>query len=161
MGPRQLAPPRAVVLGVGNVLLGDEGVGVRGVELLERAGRLPPFARAIDGGCSTHELIGELEELELLVLLDAVVTGSAPGTLIRLEGDAIPSAFGNRLSPHQSGLNDLLANLRLLGRAPRRVTLLGVEPQSLALSLELSPPVAKALPALVERALAEVATLGA
>ncbi|HEX8107341.1 MAG TPA: hydrogenase maturation protease, partial [Kofleriaceae bacterium] len=108
---------RAVVLGVGNVIMADEGVGVRCVERLEVTGALPAGATAIDGGTSTHELLGELEDLDLLVIVDAVASGGAPGSLVRLEGDRIPSAFSNRLSPHQHGINDLLATLRLIDRA--------------------------------------------
>jgi len=153
----QAGTGRIVVLGVGNAIMTDEGVGVRCVEALEATGALPAGAAAIDGGTSTHELLGELEDLDLLVIVDAVATGGVPGTVVRLEGDRIPSAFSNKLSPHQHGINDLLATLRLLGRAPRRVVLLGVTPARIELGLELSPAVAAALPGLCERVVAELA----
>lgn len=139
-----------VVLGVGNTLMADEGVGVRCVDELEREGHLPPWARPVDGGTSTHELLEDLENLDLLIILDAVASGSPPGTVLRLEGAEIPSAFSNKLSPHQHGINDLLATLTLLGRSPRRVVLVGVEPQRLSLSLDLSPLVASRLPEMKE-----------
>ena len=113
-----MGPGRIVVLGVGNLLMSDEGAGVRCVERLEASGALPADVVTIDGGTSTHELLGDLEDLDLLVIVDAVATGGAPGSLVRLEGDRIPSAFSNKLSPHQHGINDLLATLTLLGRAP-------------------------------------------
>jgi hydrogenase maturation protease len=144
-----------VVLGVGNLIMGDEGVGVRCVEWLE--GRLPAGVVAIDGGTSTHELLGELENLELLVIVDAVVADGPPGTVIRLEGDHIPSAFSNKLSPHQHGLNDLLANLRFLGRSPRRLVLYGVTPRRIALGMELSAEVAAVVPDVGARVIAELA----
>lgn len=146
-----------VVLGVGNLIMSDEGVGVRCVEWLEAGGRLPPGVVTIDGGTSTHELLGELEELELLVIVDAVVAPGPPATVVRLEGDHIPAAFSNKLSPHQHGINDLLANLRLLGRAPRRLVLFGVTPARIELGLELSPEVAAVVPEVGARVLAELA----
>jgi len=152
------APRRVVVLGVGNSIMGDEGAGVRCVERLEAARALPPGVVAIDGGTSTHELLDDLQDLDLLVIVDAIA-GAAPGSLIRLEGDRIPSAFSNKLSPHQHGINDLLATLQLIGRAPRRVVVLGVVPARIALGMELSPEVAAALPALCDRVVAELAAV--
>lgn len=145
---------KIVVLGVGNVIMGDEGLGVRCVERLEPV--LPPGVTAIDGGTSTHELLADLEDCALLVIVDAAVTGGPPGSMIRLEGDAIPAAFSNKLSPHQHGINDVLATLRLLGRAPARVVVHGMEPARIALGLELSPEIEAALPALAAAVLAEL-----
>jgi hydrogenase maturation protease len=147
---------RTVVLGVGNLVMSDEGLGVRCVERLQASGALPPEVAIIDGGTSTNELLGELEDLDLLVIVDAVAGGGAPGTLVRLEGDRIPAAFSNKLSPHQHGINDLLATLQFLGRAPARVVVLGAVPGRIALGLELSPEVEAALPALAARVVAEV-----
>jgi hydrogenase maturation protease len=147
---------RTVVLGVGNTIMSDEGLGVRCVERLVASGALPAGVVAIDGGTSTNELLGDIEGVDLLVIVDAVVTGGAPGSLIRLEGDRIPSAFSNKLSPHQHGINDLLATLELVGRAPARVVLLGAMPASLELGMELSPTIEAVLPELAARVLAEV-----
>ena len=152
---------RSVVLGVGNVILADEGAGVRCVERLDATGAVPAGVTAIDGGTSTHELLGELEDLDLLVIVDAVASGGEPGSLVRLEGDQIPSAFSSQLSPHQHGINDLLATLRLVGRAPGRVVLWGVTPARIELGLELSPAVAAALPALCDRVVAELRAMAA
>jgi len=147
---------RTVVLGVGNLIMGDEGAGVRCVEALEAEGGLPPDVALVDGGTSTHELLGDLEDLDLLIIVDAVATNGAPGSLVRFEGDSIPHAFSNKLSPHQHGINDLLASLRLLGRAPRRVVLHGITPARIELGLELSPAVAAAMPELAARVRAEL-----
>lgn len=148
---------RVVVLGVGNTIMGDEGAGVRCVEWLEADGHLPPGVITIDGGTSTHELLDQLENLDLLVIVDVVAATSPPGTLIRLESDHIPKAFSNKMSPHQHGINDLLANLSLLGRSPRRLVLFGVTPKTIELSMELSPEVAAAVPQLGAQVLAELA----
>jgi hydrogenase maturation protease len=147
---------RIVVLGVGNLVMGDEGLGVRCVERLEAAGALPAGVVVIDGGTSTNELLGDLEDLDLLIIVDAVAGGGAPGTLVRLEGDRIPAAFSNKLSPHQHGINDLLATLQFIGRAPGKVVVLGVTPGRMELGFELSPEVEAALPELAARVVAEV-----
>jgi hydrogenase maturation protease len=154
------APPPIVVLGVGNVLMADEGVGVHAVNELEKRWVFPEHVRCVDGGTSTHELLGDLEHLDRLIVVDAVTSGAAPATLLRLEGDAVPSVFTTRFSPHQVGLSDLLATLRLLGREPKHVVLLGVEPAELRLSMDLSPTVAARLPELMSNVLAELARAG-
>jgi hydrogenase maturation protease len=148
---------RAAILGIGNLLMSDEGVGVRCAQCLEGDPNCPTDVTVLDGGTSTHELLEELEDLELLVIIDAILAEGPPGQVLRLEGDSVPSAFSNRLSPHQHGINDLLATLRLLGRAPRRVVLLGVTPATTTLGLSLSPAIAARVPELTKLALAEVA----
>ena len=148
--------PRIVVLGVGNTIMSDEGIGVRCVERLEATGALPAGVVTVDGGTSTNELLGDLENLDLLVIVDAIVSKGPPGTLVRLEGDAIPQAFSNKMSPHQTGINDLLATLTFVDRAPARVILLGVTPKRIELGMELSPEVEAVLPELCARVVAEV-----
>ena len=148
---------RVVVLGVGNLLMGDEGLGIRCVEAVEKQ-VLPANVRCIDGGTSTHEM---LENLDALLILDAVASGKPPGTLVRLEDDQIPSAFSNKMSPHQHGINDLLATLKLLGREPGHVVLIGVEPAVMKLSLELSPLVLGVMPDMIALVSRELAALSA
>lgn len=150
-----------VVLGVGNLLMADEGLGVHFIAALEAGYRLPAWVRCVDGGTSTSELLGDLEDLDHLIIVDAVASGAAPGALVRLEDDEVPHAFTTKLSPHQLGIADLLATLRFVGRAPRRVVLFGVEPARLELDDRLSPLVAARLPELRARVLAELAALGA
>ena len=146
-------PARVVILGVGNLIMGDEGVGIRAVEALEQSDKVPAHVRLIDGGTSTHELLEDLEDLDLLVIVDAVASDAPPGSIVEMEGDQIPSAFSNKLSPHQHGINDLLAKLTLLGRSPRRLALFGVVPERIELGLELSPIVANAVPGVCARVL--------
>lgn len=154
-------PARIVVLGVGNVLMADEGVGVHAVTALEKGWVLPDDVRCVDGGTSTQELLGDLENVEHLIVLDAVRAGRAPGDLVRLEGDAVPRAFTTKLSPHQVGISDLLATLTFMGRAPGSVLLLGVEPARLELDLSLSDVVAPRVPELCRQVVAELTRLGA
>ncbi|MCM8612970.1 HyaD/HybD family hydrogenase maturation endopeptidase [Accumulibacter sp.] len=151
---------RVVVLGVGNVLLSDEGLGVRAIERLQRAHRLPPGVEVIDGGTSGMELLEQLEGIDALIMVDAIRAGAPPATPIRLAGNALPVFFRTRLSPHQVGLCDVLASLELLGRSPRHICILGLQPQSLALGMELSREVEEGMPALLDMVTAELASLG-
>ncbi len=153
-------PNQVVLLGVGNVLMSDEGVGVHAVNALEQGYGFPDGVRCVDGGTSTQALLGDLEHLDHLIVLDAVTSGAAPATLLRLEGAAVPAACITRLSPHQVGISDLLATLTLLGRAPKHVVQLGVEPELLTLDLNLSPRVAARVPELVAQVLDELTRVG-
>ena len=140
---------RIVVLGVGNILLSDEGVGVRAVESLKREYRLPPEVEVIDGGTSAMEMLDDLACADHLIIVDAVRSGKPPGTMVRIAGDAVPVFFKTKLSPHQIGLSDVLATLALTGELPGGVTVIGVEPYSLATGMALTPQVEAVLPKVV------------
>jgi len=151
---------RAVVLGIGNTILSDEAAGVRTVEALEQAYRMPANVLVIDGGTSGMEMIEDLSNVDFLLVLDVVLMGAAPGTLSRIAGDDIPVFFRDKLSPHQIGLPDVLASLELLGALPKEIVVLGVEPVSLELGTDMTPTVAAAIPELVDRAVAELTQRG-
>jgi hydrogenase maturation protease len=150
----------AVILGIGNIILSDEGVGVRAVEDLERRYCLPEGVAAIDGGTSAMELLDDLSDLDLLVVLDTIVAGKPPGTVIRLAGDEVPVFFRRKLSPHQISLADVLASLELIGHLPREVVVIGVQPESLELGLDLTPVVAARVVQVAALAADELAARG-
>lgn len=152
---------RAVVLGIGNTILTDEAAGVRAAEAFAAAWRLPPNVQVIDGGTSGMEMLEDLSDLDLLVVLDVVKTpAAAPGTLVRIAGADIPVFFRRKLSPHQIGLPDVLASLELLDALPKEIVVLGVEPVSLELGMEMTETVARCVPRLAEMAAHEVASRG-
>ena len=151
---------RAVVLGIGNTILTDEAAGVRAVEALERAYKLPGNVLAIDGGTSGMEMIEDLSNLDFLIVLDVVKTGAAPGTVVKIAGKEIPVFFRRKLSPHQIALPDVLASLELLDTIPKEIVVLGVEPISLELGMEMTPTVAEKIPVLVAMAAAELSSRG-
>ena len=151
---------RAVVLGIGNTILSDEAAGVRAVEALERAFRLPENVLAIDGGTSGMEMIEDLSGLDFLIVLDVVKTGAAPGTVVKIAGSEIPVFFRRKLSPHQIGLPDVLASLELLDAIPREIIVLGVEPISLELGMEMTPTIAEQIPVLAAMAADELLARG-
>jgi hydrogenase maturation protease len=102
------------------------------------------------------EMLDELSHLDRLIVVDAINAGKPPGTLLRLEGDEVPSFFRTRLSPHQIGLPDVLASLEFMGAEPKEMVILGVQPQAMDLGMELTPVVAARVPELVDQVLAEL-----
>ena len=151
---------RAVVLGIGNTILTDEAAGVRAVELLEQRYRMPDNVLVIDGGTSGMEMIEDLSDLDFLIVIDVVKTGAAPGTVVKIAGDEIPVFFRRKLSPHQIALPDVLASLELLDAMPKEIIVLGVEPISLELGMEMTDTVAAKVPLLVEMAVMELRARG-
>lgn len=141
---------RAVLLGVGNILLGDEGVGVRAVERFAAGHRLPDGVEVLDGGTSAMEMLEDLEGLDLLVVVDCVRVGRPPASVVVLAGDEVPAFFRQRLSPHQVGLSDVFATLLLTGRAPRAIVVVGVQPLEVSLAMALTPEVEAAVPRVLE-----------
>lgn len=151
---------RAVVLGIGNTILSDEGVGVRAAEALLERYDPPANVVVVDGGTAGMELLEPLSNLDLLVVLDAVKGGKPAGSVVKLSGQEVPVFFRARLSPHQISICDVLASLEFIGDKPKDMVLIGVEPESLELGLELTPKVAARLPEMVDLAVAELAARG-
>ena len=151
---------RIVVLGVGNILLSDEGIGVRTVEKLMRDYVLPPEVEVIDGGTSAMEMLEDLGHADHLIIVDAVRSGKPPASIVRIAGADVPVFFRTKLSPHQVGLSDVLATLVLMGEQPGSTTVIGIEPQSLELGMALTPAVAEQLPQVVQMVKGELNGLG-
>ena len=150
-----------LVLGLGNILLGDEGVGVRVVERLLERYTFGEGVLVLDGGTLGLDLLPYLEGASRLLVIDAVQAGKPPGTLIRLEGDQVPVFLdASKVSAHQEGLEDLLAVAALKGYLPDPVVLWGAQIRSLRVGLELSPPVSAQVEPLVRKVLEELARWG-
>lgn len=149
-----------LVVGIGNLIMGDDGVGVRVVQQLAQDRTLPAGVRLLDGGTLGLDLLHHLEGVERLLFVDAVDWGAAPGSLIRMEGDEIPELFATRLSPHQVGLQDLLAVADLQGLTFDTMVLWGVQPATIDLGMDLSPAVAERFPELVAQVMNEIAHWG-
>ncbi|MGA7539331.1 MAG: HyaD/HybD family hydrogenase maturation endopeptidase [Steroidobacteraceae bacterium] len=149
-----------LVLGLGNVVLGDDGVGPLALARLESQYRAPPGVRLADGGTLGLALLDEIAEAQHLILVDAVATDESPGTLVRLDGEAVRDAVRDRLSVHQVGVADLLDAARLIGRYPDSVVLLGIVPGRIGLAVTRTREVDEALPALVSAVVREVKAHG-
>lgn len=151
---------RVLVLGLGNVLLGDDGVGPAATARLERDYRIPHEVRLVDGGTLGLALLDEIAEARHVILVDAVALDAPPGTLVRLDGAEVVEAVRNRLSVHQVGVADLLNAARLIGRYPASLVLLGLVPGAIGLALERTGAVEHAISTLVSAIVLELATLG-
>ncbi|MCO4314726.1 HyaD/HybD family hydrogenase maturation endopeptidase [Pectobacterium versatile] len=141
-----------LVLGIGNLLLGDEAVGVRIIETLEQRYRLPEHVEVLDGGTSGMELLEVMANRDHLIVADAVLAEHPPGSVVVLHDEEIPAFFTRKVSPHQLGLADVLMALRLTDEFPRRLTLVGVVPASLEPGIGLTAIASQA----IEPALAQV-----
>jgi hydrogenase maturation protease len=153
-------PASLLILGLGNILCQDDGLGVAAVlELLEKY-EVPPGVAVLDGGTLGLSLLPHLEDAEMAILVDAIWTTEPPGSPVRLQGAEVGPAVRERLSVHQIGVADLLDGARLRGRAPRSLILLGLVPESLELGLGRSAAVQRNMTALVARIITEARELG-
>ncbi|MGO9178745.1 MAG: hydrogenase maturation protease [Candidatus Limnocylindrales bacterium] len=139
------------VIGIGNLLLRDEGAGVRAAELVgqaseERPGTLPPRTRVVDGGALGLDLLPMIEDACAVVLIDAVNLHGAAGDVAVLRGDALHGTLANHVSPHQVGIGDLLAAGQLAGTLTEQIALVGIQPGEIAVGLDLTAAVRAALP---------------
>ena len=148
------------MLGLGNVLLSDDGIGAAAIARLERGYRIPLGVRLIEGGTLGLSLLDEIAEADHVILVDAVAADAPPGSLIRLDGDEVTDAVRDRLSVHQVAVADLLNAARLIGRYPDSVILLGLVPGAIALGVARTSPVEAAIDTLVSAILLEAHTLG-
>jgi hydrogenase maturation protease len=145
-----------LIVGIGNLLLSDEGVGIHAVRFLSQ-NQLPPDVEILDGGTSGADLVDDLEGRAKVVVIDAASGDGPPGTVYRCEARELMEQEGG-LSLHEFGLSDSLHMAEQLGCAPKRVIVLGVQPASLRPGMELSPEVAAILPGILKLALAEATT---
>jgi len=142
---------RAVVLGLGNILNRDEGLGVRCLGHMRRRLGLLENLDILDGGVLGMDLLPLVERTETLLVFDAVDARKPPGTILELAGPDIPLYSQVKLSGHQVTFQEVLHLAQIRDRFPRRLHLIGVQPADMAVGLELSPAVEAALPAAVER----------
>jgi hydrogenase maturation protease len=139
-----------LLVGVGNVLMGDDGVGVRVVHEIERRFHLPEGVEVLDGGTSGLELLSYFSDREQVIIVDAVESGLPPGTVVKVEGEDVPARFVTKISPHQLGISDVLAAARISGKLPEKMVLFGMEPKRVELRLDLSEEVGRNFERLVD-----------
>jgi hydrogenase maturation protease len=157
---------KKLILGVGNLLLTDEGIGIHAIQrildekrLEEKSldgKRLGEDVEIVDGGTAGLALLYYLEGVETLVIIDAVETGGPPGTIVRLAGDRIPAYMSLKVSPHEITLPDFLAAARLRDLYPKEVIVWGMQPRSLDVGIDLSPDLEARLDTLVGYVVNEV-----
>jgi len=151
---------KTLVLGVGNKLMSDEGVGVHVIERLAEKYKLPEEVQVLDGGTLGLDLLYYLEGIENLLIVDAAETGKEAGTMVRLQDDEVPAFMSIKISPHQMGVPDMLAAAKMMDRYPKRLVLWGIQPQLITLGLDLSPVLASKVDSLTDNLADELRAWG-
>lgn len=147
---------QVLVLGIGNILMGDDAAGVRVAEAVQ-SGPRPSGVDVVIGECAGLDLVDEIAGRRRIVVVDAMDHGGLPGTIFRLAGGELggADAAGRTLSQHEFGLTAVLEMARRLECAPAEVVVIGIQPARVGFSLEMSPEVAAAIPAAARLVLAE------
>ncbi len=148
------------VFGIGNILLSDDGVGVHVLNRLKEEYDLPGYVELIDGGTKGLDLLPLLEDRDKVLIIDAANFKKEPGTIDAVEGDKIPAFLSTKLSVHQIGLPDLLFAAKLMGVLPSEMCLIGIQPESMATSEEMSNVVSKGMEPLLEKVLDKLKSWG-
>ncbi|MCD6264549.1 MAG: HyaD/HybD family hydrogenase maturation endopeptidase [Deltaproteobacteria bacterium] len=147
-----------IILGVGNLILKDEGVGVHVVKEMENR-ELPPGVEVIDGGTATMDLLSIIHESEKIIVIDALTSGGQPGTIYRCLPEELMDAPERPLSLHQVDLLDVLLMARQLG-GHVSVVIIGVEPKEISCGMELTTEVKAAVPKVIKAIFKELKGMG-
>ena len=151
---------KIAILGVGNILLKDEGIGVRVVRQLESEYTFPPYISLVDGGTDGAHLTSLVADFDEIIVIDAVEGGEKPGTLYRFTLDQIAFDIPTHLSIHQMGVLEALNEVKLLGKEPK-VTFIGVEPEDISpWGMDLSPVIEEKIPEIITLVLKELSERG-
>jgi len=149
-----------VVIGLGNPLMADDGLGLAAVARLQETWQLPESVEVVDGGTWGMNLLPVIEDAGRVLLVDAIATGAAPGTLHALERDRIPRYLATKISPHQVDLRDVLALAELRGTLPAQTVAIGLEPAVVELSNSLTDTLRVRLDDLVAEIVAQLGRWG-
>jgi hydrogenase maturation protease len=127
---------KTCLIGLGNILMRDDGVGVHTAKEIEERFRFTPEIDVVDGGTLGLALLPLIAEYTRVLFVDAVEAGLEPGAIIVREGEEVPALMGSQVSAHQAGFADLLYAARMAGTMPSELCLVGVQPEEVALGLE-------------------------
>ena len=130
---------KTCLIGLGNILMQDDGVGVHAAMEIEHRFRFTPEIDIVDGGTLGLTLLPLIEGYARVLFVDAVEAGLEPGAIVVLEGEQVPALMESQVSVHQAGLADLMYAARLAGVLPPEVCLVGIQPQAVGLGLETTP----------------------
>jgi hydrogenase maturation protease len=152
----QVPTPTILVMGVGNLLLGDDGAGIRAIERLAER-NLPANVSIIDAGTPGWGLPAWFEGQKKVIIVDAVHMGAVPGAWKRFNPEAVRLfASGEVFSLHEPGLANGLALAEALGNLPEEIVIYGIEPDQCEIAQGLSPAIQQALDPLIEEIFAEI-----
>lgn len=148
-GGETISPLKIVILGVGNLLLSDEGVGVHVVNELMKLD-LPPEVSVVEGGTDGFRLLNVITEADCLIVIDALKGGAEPGSIYRFDiGEVQNCPSGFKTSVHQIGILEVIDLSGLIGKTPH-TTVIGIEPKSLEMGMELTPEIKSKIPRIIE-----------
>lgn len=151
---------KVLVLGVGNILMMDEGIGIRAIEEIQNRFQFQEDVELLDGGTSGIELLSYISKKDHLIIIDAIKGGYPPGTVLKVQGEDVPACFKARISPHQLGISDLLAAATLTDELPKNLVLFGIEPKRIELGLRLSDEVKANFDKLISAVVEQIRGLG-
>lgn len=154
------APASAMLIGLGNLIMGDEGVGVHVMRRLEGEYAFEPRVELVDGGTSGLDLLPLLKDQRRLLLIDALAADAPPGSIRIIRDQAIKSALTEKVSLHHLGIADLLALAELLDYAPPEIVLIGIVPERLEMELGLSQRLRARMPEVTATVLGVLAEWG-
>lgn len=155
-----MADKRILVLGVGNILFTDEGIGVRCIERMQQDFAFSDNVTLMDGGTMGTKLMGPILESDYLIVCDAVLCGDEPGSVYRLMGEDLRKSLAFRDSMHQTDLVDTLGMCELVGNRPEAVVI-GMEPSDYhTMALELSETASRSMPVMIESVVREILSAG-
>lgn len=154
------ASPRIVVIGLGNPLLADDGVGLAALARLREEWSFSSDVELLDGGTWGMMLLPAVEDADRLLLLDAIDVGDEPGETVMLERDDLPLFLDGKISTHQVGIREVLALASLRGTLPEETVAVGLQPAELATETALSPEAVDGLDELVVRAVDRLRSWG-
>jgi hydrogenase maturation protease len=126
------------VIGLGNILLQDDAVGLHAIETIKKRHRFEPQIDLLDGGTAGLDLLPVIEHYDRVLFVDAVDAGEPPGSIVIVEGDGIPSFLTSQVSVHHVGLSDLLFAARMAGCLPAEICLIGIQPESVDIGLDMT-----------------------
>lgn len=152
----QFEQKQVKILGIGNTLYSDEGVGVHLIPYLEKALVGYPNVEVIEGATDGMKLLEPVEEADYLIIIDAINAGKPGGELITIRNEELPKYFGIKMSVHQVGFQEVLFAARLQERLPEEMVMFGIQPATLELGVELSDIVKERMPALVAKVVEQV-----
>ena len=147
-------PPRVVVVGVGNLLMKDEGIGIHTVKALQEI-NLPPDVKIIDGG-TAPDLIAYTEAGDKLIIIDGARAGGEPGTIYRFHPRDLSEESGQIISAHELGVEQNLRLMSLMGNEPAEIVIIGIEPGEISWGTELSTELQQKVPEIVKVVLREI-----
>jgi hydrogenase maturation protease len=149
-----------MVLGVGSILMMDEGIGIRAIEELQNRYIFPDNVELLDGGTSGIELLSYISGKDYLIIIDAIKGNMPPGTVLKVDGEDVHAKFRTRISPHQIGISDLLASACLTGELPKQLIMFGIEPKTISMGIGFSDEVKSGFERLLSVVIEELERVG-